>query len=48
VKLPIDILAGHSRWREMLEAGKSPWQLAAAWEADEEAWLERREPFLLY
>jgi uncharacterized protein YbbC (DUF1343 family) len=47
-KLPIDILAGHARWREMLEAGRSPWHLAAEWAADEEAWLERREPFLLY
>jgi uncharacterized protein YbbC (DUF1343 family) len=48
VKLPIDILAGHSRWREMLEAGASPWDLARAWESHEAAWIERREPFLLY
>ncbi len=47
-KLPIDILAGHSRWREMLEDGKSPWQLAAEWVADEDAWLARRRPYLLY
>lgn len=48
LKLPIDILAGHSRWREMLEAGRSPWQLAAEWASDEDAWLARRDPFLLY
>ena len=47
-KLPIDILAGGSRWRELLEAGNSPWQMAANWIEDEEAWLERRKPFLLY
>jgi uncharacterized protein YbbC (DUF1343 family) len=48
VKLPIDILAGHSRWREMLEAGASPWDLAQAWGPSETEWLERRKPFLLY
>ena len=48
IKLPIDILAGHSRWREMLEAGASPWDLAKAWASDESAWLERRKNFLLY
>jgi len=48
VKLPVDILAGHSLWREMLEAGAAPRDLAQAWERSEEAWLERRKPFLLY
>jgi uncharacterized protein YbbC (DUF1343 family) len=48
LKLPIDILAGHSRWREMLEAGAAPRDLAQAWAPDETAWLERRKPFLLY
>jgi uncharacterized protein YbbC (DUF1343 family) len=47
-KLPIDILAGHSKWREMLEAGASPRDLAKAWEPHEAAWLQRRKPFLLY
>jgi uncharacterized protein YbbC (DUF1343 family) len=48
VKLPFDILAGHSRWREMLEAGANPRDLQAAWRPDEADWLERRRPFLLY
>lgn len=30
-KLPIDILAGGTRWREQLEAGLSPWQMKAGW-----------------
>jgi uncharacterized protein YbbC (DUF1343 family) len=47
-KLPVDILAGHSRWRQMLESGASPWDLQAAWKPDEESWKARREPFLLY
>jgi hypothetical protein len=48
VKAPMDILAGHCRWRQMVEANASPWQLAAAWSYDEAAWIERRKPFLLY
>jgi uncharacterized protein YbbC (DUF1343 family) len=30
-KLPIDILAGGTRWREQIECGLSPWQLKAGW-----------------
>jgi uncharacterized protein YbbC (DUF1343 family) len=30
-KLPIDILAGGSRWREHVEDGTSPWQMKAEW-----------------
>jgi len=30
-KLPIDILAGGTRWREQVEAGTSPWQMKAEW-----------------
>lgn len=30
-KLPIDILAGGTRWREQLEAGLTPWQMKAGW-----------------
>jgi len=48
VELPIDILAGHSRWRKMLEAGASPRDLAQAWKPSESEWLVRRKPFLLY
>lgn len=48
VKPAIDILAGHKRWREMLEQGATPADLSKAWAPDEAAWLERRIPFLLY
>lgn len=30
-KLPIDILAGGSRWRELVTAGVSPWQMKEEW-----------------
>lgn len=30
-KLPIDILAGGTRWREQVEAGLTPWQMKAGW-----------------
>ena len=30
-KLPIDILAGGPRWREDVEAGRSPWRMKAGW-----------------
>lgn len=48
VKLPFDILAGHPRWREALEAGADPREIAGLWAADERAFAERRRPFLLY
>ena len=31
VKLPIDILAGGTRWREQVEAGLTPWQMKSGW-----------------
>ncbi|MFH1844192.1 MAG: DUF1343 domain-containing protein [bacterium] len=34
VKLPIDILAGGERYRRAIEAGRSPDEIAAAWEPD--------------
>ncbi len=30
-KLPIDILAGGTRWRKQVEAGVSPWQMKTEW-----------------
>lgn len=48
VKLPIDILAGASRWRERLDAGASPLDLEAEWNRDLPAWLERARPHRLY
>lgn len=48
VKLPIDILAGHSKWREGLEAGATPWELQAEWTSHESEWHHRRMPHLLY
>lgn len=31
-KLPMDILAGGTAWREQVEAGLSPWRMKAGWE----------------
>jgi uncharacterized protein YbbC (DUF1343 family) len=30
-KLPIDILAGGTRWRQQVEAGLTPWQMKSGW-----------------
>jgi len=46
--MPFDILSGGSRWRLLLEADTNPLEIAKQWAADEQAWLERRQPFLLY
>lgn len=44
----IDLLFGSDRERLAIEAGK-PWrEIAAAWEPEEEAFRERRKPYLLY
>lgn len=47
-KLPIDILGGSSRWREMLDAGASPRDLEARWREAMPAWSERSRPHFLY
>ena len=47
-KLPIDILAGSSRFREQIEAGEPSARIADSWRADEEAFKALRAPFLLY
>jgi uncharacterized protein YbbC (DUF1343 family) len=48
IKLPIDILAGGSRWRERLDAGATPSELEAEWNRDLPAWRERARPHRLY
>jgi uncharacterized protein YbbC (DUF1343 family) len=47
-KLPIEILAGSSRFREQIEAGESAARIAESWRADEDAFRTLRAPFLLY
>lgn len=47
-KPAIDLLFGSDRERLAIEGGK-PWcEIAAAWEPEEDAFRERRKPFLLY
>jgi uncharacterized protein YbbC (DUF1343 family) len=47
-KLPIDLLAGTDRVRKAIARGDDPRQLDAEWQAEQEVYLERREPYLLY
>ena len=47
-KLPIDILAGSSQFREQIEAGASPAQMADTWRRDEDAFRALRAQYLLY
>jgi len=44
----IDLLFGNARERLALEAGERWRDIAAAWEPEEAAFRERRQPFLLY
>jgi uncharacterized protein YbbC (DUF1343 family) len=44
----IDLLFGNDRERLGLDAGRSPKDLAAAWEVEEAAFCQRRREFLLY
>jgi uncharacterized protein YbbC (DUF1343 family) len=44
----IDLLFGSDRERLAIEAGKSWREIAAAWEPEEEAFRERRKPYLIY
>ena len=44
----LDLLAGSAALREGIEAGASIDDLTARWPRDEGAWLEEREPYLLY
>jgi uncharacterized protein YbbC (DUF1343 family) len=43
-----DRLAGSTRFREAIEAGTAPAELAAEWSVYEQAFRERAAPFLLY
>jgi uncharacterized protein YbbC (DUF1343 family) len=47
-RLAIDLLFGSDRERRALEAGRPPRDIAREWEAEEEAFRQRRRPFLLY
>jgi uncharacterized protein YbbC (DUF1343 family) len=47
-RLAIDLLFGSDRERLALEAGRPPREIAKAWEAEEDAFRQRRQPFLLY
>jgi uncharacterized protein YbbC (DUF1343 family) len=44
----IDLLFGSDRERLAIEAGQSWREIAAAWEPEEEAFRQRRKPYLLY
>ncbi|MCB9497466.1 MAG: DUF1343 domain-containing protein [Fibrobacteria bacterium] len=48
IKLPIDILAGGSRWRERLEAGATPYELEQDWIRDYPLWEQRCRDHRLY
>jgi uncharacterized protein YbbC (DUF1343 family) len=47
-KLPIDILAGGPDFRRDIEAGRSPWEISEAWEADVAAFANGVGDFLHY
>ena len=47
-KMPIDLIAGDSSFRENLESGASLGCLRSGWEADAEGFGRLRKPFLLY
>jgi uncharacterized protein YbbC (DUF1343 family) len=47
-RLAVDLLFGSDRERLALEAGRSWQEIAATWDAEEEAFCERRKSFLLY
>lgn len=48
VKLPIDILAGGTQWRRLLEAGQRPPALSAVWDQQCEAFAEATVGFRHY
>jgi uncharacterized protein YbbC (DUF1343 family) len=47
-KMPIDILAGSSTFREQIDAGASAIDMAQTWLDDEASFATERAPFLLY
>ena len=46
--MPIDILAGSSLTRELIDAGAAAESIAAGWADDEAAFRALRAPHLLY
>ena len=48
VKPPIDILYGSDRLRRGIDEGESPAAIMSEWKADEEAFRDLRQKFLLY
>ena len=44
----IDLLSGSAELRTMVEQGKTPEEIKAAWQADIEAFKLQRKPYLLY
>jgi uncharacterized protein YbbC (DUF1343 family) len=44
----MDKLAGTERLRELLTTGASPEAIIAAWQAEVDAFEQRRTPYLLY
>lgn len=47
-KLPFDILCGTDAIRKLIENGRSPWTLRAAWRGECDAFRRRRQDCLLY
>ena len=47
-KLPIDILAGSHTFRQQIETGMSPGDIADTWREDEAQFTAQRAPYLLY
>jgi uncharacterized protein YbbC (DUF1343 family) len=47
-RLPFEILSGSGTLREQIEAGMDAMAIAATWRPDEEAFMRRREKYLLY
>ena len=47
-KLPIDILAGGTVWRQQVEAGLSPWQMKTFWMEQLRAFAEMTVEFRHY
>ncbi|HJQ26193.1 MAG TPA: DUF1343 domain-containing protein [Blastocatellia bacterium] len=47
-RLPFDVINGSAMIREMIEAGRSPRDIEASWQAGLESFAARRQPYLLY
>lgn len=47
-RLAIDLLFGSDRERRALEAGLAPQAISQAWQAEEDAFRQRRQPYLMY